>query len=74
MKYLGKITDSKDLVTKEYVDNSIPAAASTAPAMSSDTAAIGSSMNFARADHVHPSDTSKAGVTLKVWVAGVEVE
>ena len=21
MKYLGKITDSKDLVTKEYVDN-----------------------------------------------------
>lgn len=24
MKYLGKITDSKDLVTKEYVDNSIP--------------------------------------------------
>ena len=24
MKYLGKITDDKDLVTKEYVDNSIP--------------------------------------------------
>ena len=56
MKYLGKITDSKDLVTKEYVDNSIPAAASTLPVMSSDTAAIGISEDYARADHVHPSD------------------
>ena len=31
MKYLGKITDPKDLVTKEYVDNNIPA---TAPVQS----------------------------------------
>lgn len=43
MKYLGKITDSKDLVTKEYVDNSIPstyAASSTANGLATETAAI----------------------------------
>lgn len=29
MKYLGKIQDPKDLVTKEYVDNKIPATSSS---------------------------------------------
>ena len=37
----------------------IPAASSTTPAMDG-TAAIGSSATYARADHVHPSDTSRA--------------
>jgi len=31
MKYLGRITDNKDLVTKEYVDNSIPSLTGYAP-------------------------------------------
>lgn len=37
----------------------IPAASSTTPAMDG-TSAIGSSATYARADHVHPSDTSRA--------------
>ncbi len=37
----------------------IPAASSTTPAMDG-AAAIGASANFARADHVHPVDTSRA--------------
>lgn len=31
MRYLGRITDDKDLVTKEYVDNSIPSLTAYAP-------------------------------------------
>ncbi len=37
----------------------IPAASSTAPAMDG-TAAAGTSADYARADHVHPKDTSRA--------------
>ena len=49
--------------TKKYVDDSIggitvPIASTTTPLMDG-TAAIGSSTNYAKADHVHPSDTSK---------------
>ena len=56
MKYQGKITDPKDLVTKEYVDNSIPSvpsASTSNPAMDG-TASPGSSTAYARGDHVHP--------------------
>ena len=40
MRYLGKINDSKDLVTKEYVDN----------ASSGSTALVGLSAGFVKAD------------------------
>ena len=32
MKYLGKITDDKDLVTKEYVDNAVASGGGVTPA------------------------------------------
>ena len=40
----------------------IPTASSTTPSMDG-TAAVGSSTTYARADHVHPSDTSKANTS-----------
>ena len=48
--------------------SSVPSASSTAPSMDG-TAAVGSSTNYARADHVHPSDTSKSSVVFCSWVA-----
>lgn len=39
----------------------IPSPGSTNPAMDG-TAAVGTSSNYARADHVHPKDTSKANI------------
>lgn len=66
MKYLGKITDQKDLTTKEYVDNSINAKVSIntdIPSMDG-TGAAGTSDRLARVDHVHPTDTSRANKNL----------
>lgn len=56
-------TSNYNPATKKYVDDSIgsitvPTASTTTPLMDG-TAAIGSSTNYAKADHVHPSDTSK---------------
>ena len=48
--------------TVKSVSNAIPAASSTTPAMDG-TAAIGASATFARADHVHPIDTSRAAAS-----------
>ena len=45
--------------TKQYVDNK---ASSTAPAMDG-TAAVGTGTTWARADHVHPSDTSRLAIS-----------
>lgn len=42
--------------------SAVPAPSSTSPAMDG-TAAAGSSTDYARADHVHPSDTNKADVS-----------
>lgn len=44
------------------VDITVPTAAASTdtPVMDDDTAAVGTSTAYARADHVHPSDTSKA--------------
>jgi len=44
---------------------SVPAPSSTTPAMDG-TGAIGTSSNYARADHVHPTDTSRAAANA-VW-------
>lgn len=47
--------------TSKAVDVIVPVAGSTTPAMDG-TASAGSSDDFARADHVHPHDTSKANL------------
>lgn len=53
---------NKPLVSIKFPDladtYTIPAASSTAPSMDG-TASSGSATAYARADHVHPSDTSK---------------
>lgn len=41
----------------------VPAAASSGTPAMDGTAALGSSANFARADHVHPTDTSRAAAS-----------
>jgi len=48
--------------TERAALNDLPVASSTTPAMDG-TAAVGSSYDYARADHVHPSDTSRAAAT-----------
>lgn len=45
---------------------SIPAASSATPQMDDATASAGSSTDYARADHVHPSDTTKADKVTSV--------
>ena len=59
MRYLGKISDAKDLVTKEYVDAAVPSASSTTPEMDG-TGEAGTASSYARGDHIHPTDTSRA--------------
>ena len=46
----------------EWASITIPSASSSNPLMDG-IAAVGSSTNYARADHVHPSDTSKVDIT-----------
>jgi hypothetical protein len=48
--------------TKAEVDAAIPSASSTSPYMDGD-ATVGVSTAYARADHRHPTDTSRAAVT-----------
>jgi hypothetical protein len=51
-----------DAVDKAYVDGTIVQPATTPPLMNG-TAAIGTNPSFARADHVHGSDTSRYAAT-----------
>lgn len=53
----GDITDGSNN-TLATIAGSIPSAATTAPSMDG-TAAAGTSTDYARADHVHPTDTSR---------------
>lgn len=53
-------TNTTQLATTAFV---IAQAGSTSPAMNG-TAAVGTSLRYARADHVHASDTSRAGLSL----------
>lgn len=54
---------------KDLIDGiTVPSASTTTPVMDG-TAAIGSSSEYAKADHVHPSDTSKANVITKTTVS-----
>jgi Chaperone of endosialidase len=48
--------------TKQYVDAAVPAPSNANPAMAG-TAAPGTAATFARADHVHPTDTSRAAAS-----------
>lgn len=48
--------------TKTEIDAAIPSASTTAPLMDG-TASYGSGATYARADHVHPTDTSRAAVS-----------
>jgi hypothetical protein len=54
--------DNIDAVVHGIDTRVIPAASSTAPAMDG-AAAVGTGTTFARADHVHPTDTTRAAVS-----------
>ena len=60
-------TNSTQIATTAFV---IGQASSTSPIMSG-VAAVGTSMRYARADHVHPSDTSKVNTSLLGVANGV---
>jgi hypothetical protein len=55
-------TSALQAATKQYVDTHVTAPSSTTPSMDG-TAAIGTGTTYARADHVHPSDTSRLALT-----------
>lgn len=61
----------KTLLNAKADTSDIPTASSSTPIMDG-TAAVGTSTAYARADHVHPSDTTKAGVRLCAWAADTE--
>lgn len=54
-----KVNGAAQTITNKTVDIAVPEAATTAPVMDG-TAAVGTSTKYAKEDHVHPSDTSKA--------------
>ena len=58
----GDLTDSGCAPSYFATPADIPSASSTSPSMDG-TAAVGVSDDYARSDHVHPSDTSKADVS-----------
>ena len=56
------ITDWTATLAPYALTTSVPAASSSSPLMDG-TAAAGTGTTFARADHIHPTDTSRAAVT-----------
>lgn len=61
----GAPTSNLHAATKKYVDDSVPSvpsASTTAPSMDGN-ASYGSGTTWARADHVHPTDTSRAAAS-----------
>jgi len=56
---LNGVAISPDANKNVEITVTVPAASSTTPIMDG-TAAVGTSTDYARADHVHPSDTAKA--------------
>ena len=59
--YINSDLDGIDS-TVHGIQTSVPAASSTTPAMDG-TAAVGTGTTYARADHVHPTDTSRYAAT-----------
>lgn len=67
-------TGSMQPVTLQYYTANlpvVPAASSSIPAMDAGAGFAGTGTNFARGDHVHPSDTSRAPVANPVFTAGL---
>ena len=62
--HLNQNADTLDTIIKtvETKANTVPAASTTLPSMDG-TAAIGVGTTYARADHIHPVDTSRAAVS-----------
>jgi hypothetical protein len=58
------------LLTPYALSTNLPAGSTTTPVMNG-TAAVGTSLAFARGDHVHPSDTSRAAVVNPHFSAGL---
>ena len=64
---LSTPVQNTDAATKGYVDTAIGAISAPVPATANPlmdgTAAVGTSIKYAREDHVHPSDTSKVDIS-----------
>ena len=78
---IGQLNDNADAIDAALKENAdaienkpdvddIPAPSTAAPAMDG-TAAAGTSTDYARADHVHPSDTSKQNALSSTQLAAV---
>ncbi len=78
---IGQLNDNSDAIDAALKENAdaienkpdaadIPTPSTTAPAMDG-TAAAGTSTDYARADHVHPSDTSKQDLLTTSQLAAV---
>jgi hypothetical protein len=65
-------TSTTQLATTAFVGTALPVASSTAPAMDG-TAAVGVGTTWARADHVHPSDTSRAPLASPTFTGTVTI-
>ena len=68
--YIEAIKDSsgvehpiKDIISGYITSASVPSASSTTPKMDG-TAAVGTEAAFARGDHIHPTDTSRASLDI----------
>lgn len=68
--YIEAVKDSsgvehpiKDIISGYITSASVPSASSTTPKMDG-TAAVGTETAFARGDHVHPTDTSRASLDI----------
>lgn len=77
MRYLGKITDNKDLVTKEYVDGLLAALAAVASSGDAEDVSIADSAGHFTATNVEDALAELYGsisgsgtlVTMNTWVA-----
>lgn len=69
----GTVVDIKDTVSGYITSASVPSASSTTPKMDG-TAAVGTETAFARGDHVHPTDTSRASLDIVApeWAPNVD--
>jgi hypothetical protein len=65
-------TNTGQIATTAFVQAALPVASSTTPAANG-TAAVGSGTTYARADHVHPSDTTKLNVTGGTLTGALEL-
>lgn len=73
LRYEHPVYYYKDGAVRPWVNQitpSVPSAATATPLVDG-TAAVGSSSNYAKEDHVHPSDTSKANVSSVPSTASV---